>query len=326
MEKLLTVSIAAYNVEALVGHALDSLAACRQLDALDIIVVDDGSKDGTAQAVAPYVRRYPQSVRLVQKENGGYGSTINTSFALAQGRYFRLLDGDDTVDSAEMDKLLTALTHCEADLAVAEGYTLVYPTREQKVTLALDGMQRGAVYAVSQLENAAHIPMHALAVRTEALRMQPVAITEHCFYTDEEFVFWALAASRTVCVHAVCYYRYAQGVEGQSVSLEGSQKHYRDGVRCYEKLTALYLEHESSLLLLRYLADYLQAVYCRFLLIQPTRAHRKELMALHRFVLAHTPEAYARDSALKIRLLRGSGFLLYGPLCRIYQRKLTRGA
>ena len=108
MNKILTVSIAAYNVEKYIQNALESLLV-NNIDDLEILVEDDGGTDNTANIVKEYEKKYPGIVKLVQKENGGYGSTINKSIELAQGKYFKQLDGDDWYDSENFEKLLKLL-------------------------------------------------------------------------------------------------------------------------------------------------------------------------------------------------------------------------
>ena len=101
IKKILTISIAAYNVERFISNTLDSLVSLsgeslEMLKRLEIIVVNDGSKDNTENIVKKYVDKYPFAVNLITKENGGYGSTINVAAKAANGKYFKLLDGDDT--------------------------------------------------------------------------------------------------------------------------------------------------------------------------------------------------------------------------------------
>ena len=117
MEKLLTVSVAAYNGTATLQKALEScLVADESLQALlDVIIIDDGSTDGTAALAQAFVQAHPGSFRLVSKVNGGYGSTLNTAVELASGRYFRTLDCDDWFDTNALQILLRRLQNCTAD-------------------------------------------------------------------------------------------------------------------------------------------------------------------------------------------------------------------
>ena len=118
MEKILTISIAAYNVSAYIKECLDSLVKCSYLDALDIVVVDDGSHDNTVEIVQKYVSKYPDSIRLERKENGGHGSTINRAVSVAKGKYFKVLDGDEWVDAVELEKLVEVLRKISSDLVL----------------------------------------------------------------------------------------------------------------------------------------------------------------------------------------------------------------
>ena len=95
MTKLLTVSIAAYNMEKYIRQALDSLLSCRHAQSIEIFVIDDGGTDHTLEIAKEYAWKHPGTVIPVHKENGGYGSTINYSIEHATGKYFKQLDGDD---------------------------------------------------------------------------------------------------------------------------------------------------------------------------------------------------------------------------------------
>lgn len=70
MEKILTISIAAYNAEKDISNCLNSLINSKEFSKLDIIVVNDGSTDQTVEITNKYVEKYKQSIRLINKENG----------------------------------------------------------------------------------------------------------------------------------------------------------------------------------------------------------------------------------------------------------------
>lgn len=87
---LVSVVIPAYNVEAHISEALDSVLA-QDYPQVELIVVDDGSKDDTANVVAT---RYPQA-RLIRKANGGAATARNEGIRAAQGEFVAFLDADD---------------------------------------------------------------------------------------------------------------------------------------------------------------------------------------------------------------------------------------
>ena len=79
--KILTVSIAAYNVEKYLDETLKSLTDNRYVNDLEVLVVDDGSTDKTGEIAIRYQNVFPNSVKYIKKENGGHGSTINKGVA-----------------------------------------------------------------------------------------------------------------------------------------------------------------------------------------------------------------------------------------------------
>ena len=69
MAKILSVSVAAYNVESTLRETLDAFVASGVLDDLDVMIVDDGSSDGTAKLAQEYVDRYPDTFRLISSRS-----------------------------------------------------------------------------------------------------------------------------------------------------------------------------------------------------------------------------------------------------------------
>ena len=113
-----SVIIPVYNVEKYLRQTLDSFLAEEILEEIEILIVDDGSKDKTAAIGKEYERKYPGTFRVISKENGGHGSTINRGIQEAKGRYFKVVDGDDWVNTADFVKLVKALKNCTAEYVV----------------------------------------------------------------------------------------------------------------------------------------------------------------------------------------------------------------
>ena len=108
---LVSIVITAYNYERFVATALDSALA--QGPGVEVIVVDDGSTDNTAEVLAPYADR----ARIITQPNGGQAAAFNTGLAAATGELVALLDADDTLLDGAVDRLrATAAAHPEAVL------------------------------------------------------------------------------------------------------------------------------------------------------------------------------------------------------------------
>lgn len=248
MEKILTISIAAYNVSAYIKECLDSLVKCSYLDALDIVVVDDGSHDNTVEIVQKYVSKYPDSIRLERKENGGHGSTINRAVSVAKGKYFKVLDGDDWVDAVELDKLVEVLRKISSDL-VLTNYTRCVPGNYKTVDYT-NLFITDTEISMSEYNNRNKfewISMHAIVIRTDVYRNYGFRISENQFYVDVEFIYFSLVAAKTIYYSPVNVTQYRLGRSGQSVSLEGAYKNISDNIKVAERITNMYYSKTYSI-------------------------------------------------------------------------------
>lgn len=98
MDKALTVIVPVYNMEKYIRQCLESLVIGEALDRIEVLVVLDGSKDGSAEIAYEFVEQYPDTFRIIYKANGGHGSAINTGLMMASGEYVKILDSDDWVE------------------------------------------------------------------------------------------------------------------------------------------------------------------------------------------------------------------------------------
>lgn len=225
MNKTITISIAAYNVERFLDETLSSLLCPEVIDDIEIFVVNDGSKDSTVSIANRYIKKYPQSFFLIDKENGGYGSTINASLKKASGKYFRLLDGDDWFDKDEFVKYVKALKTIDTDLVITDFVKRIQTDNDEKQERTSYSYPQNKCQSASDIYSMA---MHSTTVKTELLKKGNVSITEHCFYTDFEFIMKAFLLSSTFTYLPYAVYQYRIWGEGQSVSITGSMKHYKE--------------------------------------------------------------------------------------------------
>ena len=334
-EKILTISIAAYNVEKTITRTLDSLTQgveAEVISRLDIIVVNDGSKDATGDIVARYVERYPESVRIINKTNGGWGSTVNVSLAEARGKYYKLLDGDDWFCTENLEAYIEYLSHVDADIVLSP-YIKHFSESEQVENCHLE-IERNTV-GLERLSSGENIYMHELTVRTEAFRNAENQISEHCFYTDNEYAFMVIKCAGTIQRFEKPIYVYQLGDVNQSVGINGIKKHYKDTVNVALRIYDSYMDflntaevylHEKTdgfnealfknkkILLEDKILLVTDALYVSYLLVNSAEA-RKELTAFDDKIKNSYQEIYKiTDNNKKIKLLRGTGFLTYGVL------------
>jgi glycosyltransferase involved in cell wall biosynthesis len=116
--RLLSVSFPAFNEEPNIGPLLDeSLDALRPMaDAFEIIVVDDGSSDGTSDVVRSYAEKHPEVRLVVHPQNLGYGHALRTGLQHARGDAVALIDGDRQFAVADLGRLVELLPDNDAVL------------------------------------------------------------------------------------------------------------------------------------------------------------------------------------------------------------------
>ncbi len=243
MEKLLTISIAAYNVEKYLKKTLDSCVIRKELlGYLDVCIVDDGSEDNTALIAMEYVQHYPETFRYLKKENGGYGSTVNYSINAAKGKYFRLLDGDDWYCKTALEKYVSCLQRCDSDLILSD-YSIVYEKSNRIVNKKNFEYVHMQKYSIDSFDSKCKIAMYSFCYKTNLLRGKKITLTEHCFYTDMEFMLLPLRFITSFTYLNIDLYQYRIGLKEQSVSIAGMKKHYQDYYKVFLSLQNSELEY-----------------------------------------------------------------------------------
>lgn len=217
--KVLTISIAAYNVEKTLNKTLDSLNDSRFLNDIEVLIIDDGSKDGTREVAMKYQTIAPDTFKYVKKENGGHGSTINKGIELATGKYFKVLDGDDWINTEKFNTFIKHLKNENADLVLTK-YARVFPDGHEEVIENLKNFDENKLYNMNDKFDIPRIEMHMITVKTRLLKKNNVKITENSFYVDQEYNMWSLYLAQTLKVYGCVIYMYRFGVAEQSVSKE----------------------------------------------------------------------------------------------------------
>lgn len=328
MEKLLTLSVAAYNVQDYLAKTLDSCCKIRMFSCLEVLIVNDGSKDNTSAIGSVYEKKYPDIFRVINKENGGYGSTINSALSSSRGKYFKLLDGDDWVNPEGLDQLLAYLSKCDSDVVVSNCCTVYEGSDRVEDFNYADTMPEGAVFNYSDVKASFCMEMHLLAFKTEMLKVAKIKIQEKCFYTDIEFVIQAIIPSSTIEYCHAMVYCYRIGREGQSVSLEGYRKHNSDHEKVLKKLIALLKEMNKEdgakvELIEKRVIDMAKNQFINYLRLKTSISAWKSLIDFDRGLKNDHPQIYNEMKGKVIKIIRGTRYLTY-PVFSLYTIKKSK--
>lgn len=189
---------------------------------LDVIVVNDGSKDQTSEIAHMYADRFPRSIRVIDKENGHYGSCVNSAIPVAYGKYFRILDADDWFDTEALKLFIRKLQYIDTD-CVCTNCIDVIDDKEHYIRIS------DLPYETEiELNNANHsvkyIHLHHISYRTKLLQHMGYRQTEGICYTDEEFSYYPLIECKSIYLIDLPLYHYFIGRPGQSVDKEVSRR------------------------------------------------------------------------------------------------------
>lgn len=231
---VLTIAVPAYNVEKYIEKCLFTIINNYNASKMEILVINDGSKDSTAELVKKYEKMSNGIVRLINKENGGHGSTINRAIKEAKGKYFRLIDGDDWVDSKNLSKLIEILEKEDSDIVLTKGCYDYIEEAELVNIIKYDSLIEGKKYNFDDLtyDNYGFETYGPLLTtgnyKTEILKKANFEISEKKPYVDMEFNAFSLKYAETITYYNLDIYRYLIGREGQTVSRDYWKKKYKD--------------------------------------------------------------------------------------------------
>ena len=221
--KLLSFAVPCYNSEAYMEKCIESLLPGGK--DVEILIVDDGSSDRTAEIADAYAERYPGIIRAIQQPNGGHGAAVNTGLKNAAGIYFKVVDSDDWLDRDSYLRVLKRLRtliklNTLPDMFLAN-YVYEKEGSKHKKVMRQKGFPKEKMFGwddVGHLAKGHYILMHSVIYRTQMLHDCGLQLPEHTFYVDNIYVYKPLPYVKNMYYMDVDLYRYYIGREDQSVN------------------------------------------------------------------------------------------------------------
>ena len=222
--KLLSIAIPCYNSQDYMAHCIESLLPGGE--DVEILIVNDGSKDDTAKIADEYAAKYPTIVKAIHKENGGHGSAVNTGIENATGIYFKVVDSDDWVKEDAYLTILEKLRELTGgvdtlDLLISNFVYEKEGERRKKVMRYKHVLPEYRMFGwedVGHFHVGQYILMHSVIYRTDFLKLCQLRLPKHTFYVDNIYVYYPLPHVRKMYYMDVDFYRYYIGREDQSVN------------------------------------------------------------------------------------------------------------
>ena len=307
MNKILTIIIPTYNMEKYLRKCLDSLIVSEEnLQQLEVLVVNDGSKDSSSQIAHEYEAKYPQTFRVIDKENGNYGSCINRGLKEATGKYVKVLDADDYFVTSSFNDFIFFLNQYDADLIITKTQRVdnegrifkhdVFSIPTDRI-ITLDELPREIIH------------MHSMTYRMQILKDINYKQTEGMSYTDNEWSTWPLLHMKTAIYYPRTVYSYLVGREGQTVSDDSYVKnrlhflHVSMGVM--DKLSNMKPDQGRAFYYLQHRLKFILKFIYRKILIVDKCQHQQELIDFDKKMKSVYPQFYRMlDDVLLGRFVR----------------------
>lgn len=222
--KYISFAIPCYNSAEYMAHAIESILVGGE--DVEILIINDGSKDETLRIAKEFEEKYPTIVRAIDKENGGHGDAVNAGLRNATGKYFKVVDSDDWVDEHALLKILELMRgwkehDMEVDMLVSNYVYEKVGAQHKKVIHYRGVLPENEIFRWKDAGHfgiAQYILMHSVIYRTELLKLNQLELPKHTFYVDNIYVYYPLPFVKKMYYLDVNFYRYFIGREDQSVN------------------------------------------------------------------------------------------------------------
>lgn len=262
--KYISFAIPCYNSAAYMDRAVEPIL--KGGEDVEIIIVNDGSKDDTSKIAHEYEEKYPTIIRAVDKENGGHGDAVNVGLDHAEGKYFKVVDSDDWGDEEALYKILDVLKKFEEEEKQVDMLLTNYVYEKEgmehkKVIEYKNVLPQEEIFGWNDVKHfhlGQYILMHSVIYRTDFLKLCQLRLPKHTFYVDNIYVYYPLPHVRKMYYMDVDFYRYYIGREDQSVNEKVMISRVDQQIFVTKSMIDMYDMHKISNKKLRtYMTNYL---------------------------------------------------------------------
>lgn len=236
---------------------------------VEIIIVDDGSRDMTPEIADAYRKKFPDIVKVVHQENGGHGEAVNAGLKNASGLFFKVVDSDDWVDEDAYQQILDTLREIVGsdhtlDMLISNFVYEKEGAKHKKVMKYTSALPQDQLFAwddVRHMHKGQYLLMHSVIYRTKLLQECNLKLPKHTFYVDNLYVYEPLPFVKSMYYLNVDFYRYFIGRDDQSVNEQVMIRRIDQQIKVNKMMIDAYdLWKISNKKLRRYMFNYLEII------------------------------------------------------------------
>lgn len=327
--RILSISVAAYNVSKYIRQCLDSFLDEELFDRVEVLVTDDGSSDETPDIVGEYEKKYPGTFRLISQKNAGPGSTVNSGIKNASGKYFRMVDGDDWVNTGDLKKLVLFLEKQDVDM-ICTHYCCVDHETGEKELRRLETVDYNRILNFKEICGNLSLEMHNVIFRTQILQDNKITL-DNGFYTDVEYLLLPTPYIESIVFLDLTIYMYRVSLSTQSMNIHSLQKNVLGHRKVFERLIDEYKKYNNKYKMTASVRSYLVkrivamggtqlSIYLSFSDAKKYKMETKEMM---NELKQSCGEIYHSLKSLKTyKILEYSNYMLYPLISYLHRKKL----
>lgn len=313
--KILAIGIPSYNGEPYLDRCIPTFIHKDLLDRIEVIIVNDGSKDRTKEIAEKYHKKYPNTVKVINKENGGHGSAVNAALHYTKAKYYKVVDCDDWVDTEQLVKLVDFLENNDVDL-ITNNYETVDMMTGETVKVANYGYEYGKIYNFDEINaKTCYFSIHSTTYKTKILKDHDIKLQEKTFFVDVEYQLLPIPFINTVAFLDNIVYKYMIGNVNQSVNMDNFVKRYDNHDRVVKRVLDFINSTEFS----EKQYEYIESVFIKVLNTHynlsaffdaDEERGRKRTIVFDKYLKEKNPDLYNKLGEFnpKIAKLRSSDF------------------
>lgn len=310
--KVLTVIVAAYNMERFLPRCLDSMVISPEaMGRLEILIINDGSTDGTSRIAHGYESQYPRTFAVVDKSNGNYGSCIERGLSVASGLYVKTIDADDWVNTENFEKYIAYIISVAdngtgPDLIIND-FEFVDEAKNTRTRKSYSFvMEPGFNVAGFTYKDGRDVWMHAVAYKTAKLRNIGYTQMHGVSYTDEEWISLPMTTVETIGYFPEVVYEYLLGRQGQTCAPDEYLKGFWMQILILKKLITQYVDKQGQwgrnqeIYMHNHLLHRLELTYRTYLLTNSKYLDAKVLVDFDVFLCDKSPQLYGKTRGFQL--------------------------
>lgn len=334
-DKVLSVIVPTYNSEKYLRTNLDSFCIDEIKDLIEVLIINDGSTDSSLSIAKEYEEKYPNTYKVISKDNGGHGSGINYGIKYSQGKYFKVVDSDDWVDRDGIIGLVNVLRDTDADIVYSNFLWAIDNGTENIKSFKLkaefeepfSGVVYGKKYRFDSIADRTYIKMHNMTIKTDILKLNNIVIDEHLYYVDSEYILYPIPYVDTIIFISDLVYYYRIGRAGQSVGVDKMKIYESHYDKVLKSLCSFYKGLDDKTLCSEAKKKYIAGVIARIVagrlkvaLSFPLKANKKKsVVEFESLLKANNRDIYDANINLAVNILRRTNYLTFGLMSLVYK-------